>query len=46
MIKAYGTRQTAHSERFAEQVVRDLVREARRKAHGEVPEGIIGLVQG
>lgn len=33
-------------ERFAEQAVRDLVREAHRKAHGEVPEDVEALVQG
>ncbi len=33
-------------ERLAEQAVRDLVREAHRQAHGEVPDGIRELVQG
>ena len=33
-------------ERLAEQVVRDQVREAHRKAHGEVPEDVRDLVQG
>lgn len=33
-------------ECLAEQVVRDLVREAHRKAHGEVPEDIAALVDG
>ena len=33
-------------ERLAEQAVRDLVREAHRKAHGEVPEDIGELVCG
>lgn len=33
-------------ECLAEQVVRDLVREAHRKAHGEIPEDIKDVVQG
>ena len=33
-------------ERLAEQAVRDLVREAYRKAHGEVPDDMRTLVQG
>jgi predicted metal-dependent peptidase len=33
-------------ERLAEQAVRDLVREAHRKAHGEVPDDVRTLVQG
>jgi predicted metal-dependent peptidase len=33
-------------ERLAEQVVRGLVREAHRKAHGEVPDDVRELVQG
>jgi predicted metal-dependent peptidase len=33
-------------ERLAEQAVRDLVREAFRKAHGEVPDGDREVVQG
>jgi predicted metal-dependent peptidase len=33
-------------ERLAEQAVRDLVREAHRKAHGEVPDDVRQLVQG
>lgn len=33
-------------ERLAEQAVRDLVREAHRKAHGEVPDDARQLVQG
>lgn len=33
-------------ERLAEQAVRDLVREAHRKAHGEVPDDLRELVQG
>lgn len=33
-------------ERLAEQAVRDLVREAHRKAHGDVPEDVRPLVQG
>jgi len=33
-------------ERLAEQAVRDLVREAHRKTHGEVPDDVRGLVQG
>jgi predicted metal-dependent peptidase len=33
-------------ECLAEQAVRDLVREAHRKAHGEVPEDVRSLVQG
>jgi len=33
-------------ERLAEQAVRDLVREAHRKAHGEVPEDIRTVLQG
>lgn len=33
-------------ECLAEQVVRDLVREAHHKAHGEVPEDVRGVVQG
>jgi predicted metal-dependent peptidase len=33
-------------ERLAEQAVRDLVREAFRKAHGEVPDDLRELVQG
>jgi predicted metal-dependent peptidase len=33
-------------ERLAEQAVRDLVREAHRKAHGEVPDELRELVQG
>jgi predicted metal-dependent peptidase len=33
-------------ECLAEQVVRDLVREAYRKAHGEIPEDIKDVVQG
>ena len=33
-------------ERLAEQAVRDLVREAHRKAHGEIPEDVNDLVQG
>jgi len=33
-------------ERLAEQAVRDLVREAWQKAHGEVPDGVRELVQG
>lgn len=33
-------------ERLAEQAVRDLVREAHRKVHGEVPDDVRELVQG
>ena len=33
-------------ERLAEQAVRDLVREAHRKAHGDLPEDVRTLVQG
>jgi predicted metal-dependent peptidase len=33
-------------ERLAEQAVRDLVREAHRKSHGEVPDDVRTLVQG
>jgi predicted metal-dependent peptidase len=33
-------------ECLAEQAVRDMVREAHRKAHGEVPEDVTGLVDG
>ena len=32
-------------ERLAEQAVRDLVQEAHRKAHGEVPADVKGLIQ-
>ena len=32
--------------KLAEQVVRDLVREAKRKAHNEIPDGVRELVEG
>ena len=43
---AIWTEADSTPERLAEQAVRDLVREAHRKAHGEVPDDVRALVTG